>query len=333
MPPKLWWLLKLNNQLAFMVFDFFFYIYFAKYKFSFTIVNLAYPTGVMFSRFAKKYKKDPYLIICPGEDIQINKKIKYGLRLDSHINKLVKKYLKYADYLIALTNSIKKEFAKIGIKSKKIKEINYGLDEKLYSIKKNKKEIRKNLNIPINKFVYFCCGRNHSKKNFKIFIPAAIELRKRYKDFLIMITGKDSDKLFPLIKKNNLEEYFILNNEIPYLDEKFKFPNKKLIMHYKSSDAFVFPSNLETFGIVLIEAMACKLPIITSDAEGCVDVVQNGKFGMIFKKNDVQNLVSNMIKIRNNRTKLQYILKSKIRIKDFYLSKIIQKYTRIILDD
>ena len=99
-----------------------------------------------------------------------------------------------------------------------------------------------------------------------------------------MITGKNTKKLIPLIKQNKLEKYFLLNDEVSYLDENFRFPNKKLLTHFKASDAFIFPSNLETFGIVLIEAMACNLPIITSDAEGCIDVIDNGKFGMIFKK-------------------------------------------------
>ena len=93
------------------------------------------------------------------------------------------------------------------------------------------------------------------------------------------------------------------------MDENYNFPNKKLISHFKLSDAFVFPSNLETFGIVLIEAMACNLPIITSDADGCVDVIDKGKFGMIFKKNNTKELVSKMIEIRNKKTKLRYKLK------------------------
>tara|TARA_B100001063_G_C16651206_1_gene496079 strand:+ start:89 stop:979 length:891 start_codon:yes stop_codon:yes gene_type:complete len=296
-------------------------------------VNLAYPTGVMFSNFAKKYKKNPFIIICPGEDIQKNKKIDYGLRLNPHIDYLVKKYLKHADFLIALTKGIKKEFTKIGISKKNIKEINYGIDEKIYSIKDSKNKIRDNLKIPQNKFIYFCCGRNHPKKNFKILIPAALELKKKYKDFLIMITGKNTEKLIPLIKQNKLEKYFILNNEVSYLDKNFRFPNKKLLLHFKASDAFVFPSNLETFGIVLIEAMACNLPIITSDAEGCVDVIDNGKFGMIFRKNNTKELVSKMIEIRNKKTKLRYKLRSKKRIKDFALSNIILEYRKLLFND
>ena len=333
MPPKLWWILKYNNKIAFTFFNIFFFIFFLKYKFDFTIVNLAYPTGVMFSNFAKKYKKNPFIIICPGEDIQKNKKIDYGLRLNPHIDYLVKKYLKHADFLIALTKGIKKEFTKIGISKKNIKEINYGIDEKIYSIKDSKSKIRDNLKIPQNKFIYFCCGRNHPKKNFKILIPAALELKKKYKDFLIMITGKNTEKLIPLIKQNKLEKYFILNNEVSYLDKNFRFPNKKLLLHFKASDAFVFPSNLETFGIVLIEAMACNLPIITSDAEGCVDVIDNGKFGMIFRKNNTKELVSKMIEIRNKKTKLRYKLRSKKRIKDFALSNIILEYRKLLFND
>ena len=333
MPPKLWWILKLNKKLAFLIFNIYFLFYFTKFNFDFSIINLAYPTGVMFARFSKKYFKKPYAIICPGEDIQINKRINYGLRLNAKINNLVKKNIPKANYVIALTKGIKKEFIKIGIPENKIKEINYGIEVKNYLLKETKFQLRNKLKIPKNKFVYFCCGRNHPKKNFKVFIPAAISLKKKYKDFLIMITGKNTNKLIPLIKKNNLDKYFIINDEVPYVDENYKFPNKKLLSHFKSADAFVFPSNLETFGIVLIEAMACNLPIITSNADGCIDVVDNGKFGMIFKKNHIEGLVSQMIQIRNEKIKLKYILKSKDRVKDFSLSNIIKKYKQLILND
>ena len=333
MPPKLWWLLKFNKRIAFFVFEIYFLIYFSKYKFDFTIINLAYPTGVMFSKFSVKHKKNPYMIICPGEDIQKNKKINYGLRLNIQVDNLVKKYIKNADYLIALTNGIKKEFTKIGIPEKKIKEVNYGIDEKNYNIKESKKKIRKELGIPENKFIYFCCGRNHPKKNFKILIKAAIHLKRKSKDFLIMITGNNTRKLIPMIKKNNLDDVFILNDEVPFLDNKFRFPNKKLLLHFKASDVFVFPSNLETFGIVLIEAMACGLPIITSNAEGCVDVIDRGKFGLLFQKNNVKDLVSKMNKIRSKKIHSKYFLKSKIRIKDFALKNIIQDYKKLIFND
>lgn len=51
--------------------------------------------------------------------------------------------------------------------------------------------------------------------------------------------------------------------------------------HYRSADVFVFPSLTETFGIVLIEAMACGLPIAGFHATGPADVVSEPMLGCI----------------------------------------------------
>ena len=79
--------------------------------------------------------------------------------------------------------------------------------------------------------------------------------------------------------------------------------------------------------------MACNLPIVTSDADGCVDVIKNGKFGLMFKKNDTKDLVSKMIKIRNNKIRLKYISKSKQRLKDFEISNVVNNYKKLIFND
>ena len=64
---------------------------------------------------------------------------------------------------------------------------------------------------------------------------------KKHNDFLIMITGKNTKKLIPLIKQNKLEKYFLLNDEVSYLDENFRFPNKKLIHISKLLMHLFFP--------------------------------------------------------------------------------------------
>ena len=50
-------------------------------------------------------------------------------------------------------------------------------------------------------------------------------------------------------------------------------PSTDLVEIYKIADTFVMPSLVETFGIVLVEAMASRLPIISTSAPGCVDVI------------------------------------------------------------
>lgn len=75
---------------------------------------------------------------------------------------------------------------------------------------------------------------------------------------------------------------------LPALKAKYPgafFVGKKighdLANHYRSADIFVFPSRTDTFGIVLIEAMACGLPIAGHPAPGPADIVTEQQLGSI----------------------------------------------------
>jgi glycosyltransferase involved in cell wall biosynthesis len=69
-----------------------------------------------------------------------------------------------------------------------------------------------------------------------------------------------------------------------------KYPNVKfvgyqhgesLVEHMASADVFVFPSRTDTFGLVLLEAMACGVPVAAYPVTGPVDVVDNGVTGVL----------------------------------------------------
>ncbi len=55
-------------------------------------------------------------------------------------------------------------------------------------------------------------------------------------------------------------------------------PTKELVAHYRLADAYVMPSQ-EGFGIVYLEAMACGVPVLSGDADGSADPLQDGKLG------------------------------------------------------
>lgn len=57
--------------------------------------------------------------------------------------------------------------------------------------------------------------------------------------------------------------------------------HNKLAPYYNCADVLVFPSRTDTFGLVMIEAMACGVPVAAYPVEGPVDVVEHGKSGML----------------------------------------------------
>jgi glycosyltransferase involved in cell wall biosynthesis len=103
-------------------------------------------------------------------------------------------------------------------------------------------------------------------------------------------------------KEKNLEDFFELNipntrkvmvGDGPVLKEyRKKYPDvefvgfktgRELAIWYANADVFVFPSKWETFGIVMIEAMACGAPVAAYPAPGPMDVIEEGKTGFMEK--------------------------------------------------
>lgn len=104
-------------------------------------------------------------------------------------------------------------------------------------------------------------GRVAIEKNLESFLDMNWDGRK-----VIVGTGPDMDAL----SQNYPDAYFA-----------DKQTGKALADHYRSADLFVFPSKTDTFGMVLIEAMACGLPIAAYPVTGPVDIVTSPILGAV----------------------------------------------------
>ncbi|MEL6269994.1 MAG: glycosyltransferase family 1 protein [Chloroflexota bacterium] len=74
---------------------------------------------------------------------------------------------------------------------------------------------------------------------------------------------------------------------------------EELSQAYASADIFVFPSGLETFGLVVLEAMAAGLPVVASQVGGIPDVVEEGVNGYTFPIGDVDTMIDGVRSIIN----------------------------------
>jgi glycosyltransferase involved in cell wall biosynthesis len=101
----------------------------------------------------------------------------------------------------------------------------------------------------------------------------------------------------------------ILVGDGPYLAElrqrypKVEFaghvPHESLRSWYSKADVFVFPSKTDTFGLVMLEAMACGLPVVAYDVTGPKDIVRDGVTGFLS-----EDLAGNVARVLANREEM-----------------------------
>ena len=99
-------------------------------------------------------------------------------------------------------------------------------------------------------------------------LPQILEVFSEVK-YLVIGRGDDQPRLAKLAQDFGVADRVVFAGFIP---------TEELIYHYRLADAYVMPSQ-EGFGIVYLEAMACGVPVISGDADGSADPLQNGRLG------------------------------------------------------
>src|SRR5262245_40904019 len=97
------------------------------------------------------------------------------------------------------------------------------------------------------------------------------------------------------------------------------------------SDILLLPSDLESFGLVALEAMACEVPVVASDVGGLPEVVRHGTDGYLHSPGDVNAMSESCLRILDNPTLREEMgrrARARAR-KEFCASKIVVKYEEL----
>ena len=286
----------------------------------------SYPAGYVARGLSPKV---PLVLRTHGEDVQVNDMLGYGLRRDKVLNNRIVSTLLRMDKVVALTDSMADDYLNIGILPHKIEVIPNGVSvESCYRVEQREKNIL--LPDVIGKPLLLTVGRYHLKKGYEYIPDIAAYLVDWGLDFRWLIVGKDSNKIDEEIGNRDLERYVITLDEIG-VDTggsgMFSMPNEKLTEVYRSADVFVFPSLLEGFPRVVVEAMAAGLPVVTTDAEGCKDVVEHGHTGLISPSADSESMAKNIeILLRNENMRKKFSDTAKESAAGYEWSKITSRY-------
>lgn len=115
--------------------------------------------------------------------------------------------------------------------------------------------------------------------------------------------GKSFEYLKKLVEEYKIKEYV---NFLGIRDRKFIYE------HLKDYNLLVQPSLYEGFGLTIVEAMAAKVPVLVSDIDGPLEIIENGMYGWMFKNNDGKDCASNILKI------VSIYKEIKLKIEDSY---------------
>ena len=188
-------------------------------------------------------------------------------------------------------------------------------------------KLKNDKNVPkyiVNQNYIVCIGRLTKQKNFSFLIKNFALMKKKYKDYRLIIIGDGElkDKLISQIKKFNLYEDVIL---IGHQRNIYKF--------LKYAKAFVLSSLWEEVGFVMVEAASCNVNIIASDCKnGPEEFLVNGKGGFLFKNNNSESLNKAFDKFINSSEEelFQKRLVAKKQVKKFTFFPHFQNFIKVL---
>jgi len=176
------------------------------------------------------------------------------------INELEKKAANMADKVITVSNAMKGELIAYGFPSDKIEVVWNGVDYKKYSPDRvpleKVQEIRSRYGVTQESNLILFIGRLTGVKGVDRLIMAMSQVLSRFPRTKLLVIGKGEmeGELVRLATSLGISNNVIFNFNM--------LPEDERIAHYAACDLAVFPSLYEPFGIVALEAMAMKKPIV-----------------------------------------------------------------------
>lgn len=258
------------------------------------ILNAHYASG--YGTLGRLADYSPYLLSVYGSDVY---DFPYKRRINMNI---IRKNLSAADELASTSNAMARQVVKL---------MNYSIEDIHITP----------FGVDTNKFYRF---DDKHLDNSRIIIGSIKKLSPKYGikfgvlavDYLVNRILKDKDSKIQIKyyiygdgdEKKELEELVISKNLQNIVEFKGRIPNELVPKALNEFDIFLGTSILdsESFGVAIVEAMACEIPVIVTDVDGFKEVVNNGKSGILVARKDfikmgeaLYNLIDNPILRRN----------------------------------
>ena len=233
-----------------------------------------------------------------------------------------------SDRIVVVSDRIHRSFGN----KNKVTTIHNGIDIKEFVKDMEGDTIKQEFDLNKNFPIIGVIGSISPAKGHKYFLKALVEVERKYPKVATLIVGESPPvfrrwrgRMEELVKRIGLKERVI-----------FTGLREDISQIMAALDIFVLPSVYEAFGLVLLEAMAFKKPIIASNVGGIPEIVEDGITGLLVPPGDPESLAKAIIEITQHpKEAMKLGERGRERVKryfslDVYVQKIEKVYKEIL---
>jgi len=155
--------------------------------------------------------------------------------------------------------------------------------------------LRNEYGIPLNDLTFVFVGRLVKEKGIEELVHAFLEINAKHSSTSLLLVGPLEQELDPL-SNSVLEE---IKSNLKIFTTGYQVDVRPF---FAMADVLTFPSYREGFPNVVLQAGAMSLPAIVSNINGCNEIIQHGKNGLIVAAKSKEELVDAMSELMNNST-------------------------------
>jgi len=197
--------------------------------------------------------------------------------------------------VLTITERMRKLVIKnIAVNPEKVETLYYGIDTKeIRSHAEPKEAIRERWHIPADAFVVGIVGRLEKQKGQELLLQACAKLKDKIPALSVMIVGDETvGQSGELQRLKTLADDLLLADQVVF--SGYQNPPGVIVPAF---DVSVLATRKETFGLVILEAMALGIPVIATDAGGVPEIIEDGVNGLLIPPDDSGALVAALMRL------------------------------------
>ena len=242
---------------------------------------------------------------------------------DPSLNNLIRFGIEQSDVVTAVSHSLIEETYEVVNTQKEIKTVYNFIDERVY-FQRDMSQLRKEYGIQKEEKVLIHISNFRKVKRVQDVVQSFALIVKQAKVKLLLVgDGPEFCTIVQLVKNLGIEDHVLFLGKQDNVAELLAM-----------SDVMLLLSEKESFGLVLLEAMACGVPCIGTRIGGIPEVIQHGETGYICELGDVEGVAQQAIQLLQDDTLHAKMAKRSMQVayEQFGSEKIVSQYEAIYYD-